>query len=104
MKPAMTKAGEPKTVDEHLEAWENVNWEGHGVNLERVQRIQLGIDNEAMDFSEESLASMLEKIAFACVIMTQINGHMQDKTVSCAQNRIIVTMAHRSKCLGAPNE
>ena len=35
----------------------------HGVDLERVQRIHLGIDQEPMDFSEESLAEMLQKLA-----------------------------------------
>ena len=35
----------------------------HSVDLERVQRIHLDIDQEPMDFSEESLAQMLQDIA-----------------------------------------
>lgn len=35
----------------------------HGVNLERVQRIELGIDNEPMAFDEATVAAMLQKLA-----------------------------------------
>ena len=35
----------------------------HNVDLERVQRIQLGIDVESMEFSEESVAQMLQEMA-----------------------------------------
>lgn len=35
----------------------------HRVDLERVQRIHLGIDQEPMEFSEESLAQMLQALA-----------------------------------------
>lgn len=49
--------------DRAIEAWNNANWEGHGVNLERVQRIFLGLDSEPMEFDENSIAGMLEAIA-----------------------------------------
>lgn len=35
----------------------------HGVNLERVQRIHLGVDSEEMEFSAQTLADMLQEIA-----------------------------------------
>lgn len=38
----------------------------HSVNLERVQRIHLGIDNEAMAFSAETIADMLTDVAERC--------------------------------------
>lgn len=38
----------------------------HSVNLERVQRIHLGLDDEKMDFSAETLAQMIEEIADNC--------------------------------------
>lgn len=38
----------------------------HSVNLERVQRIHLGIDCEPMGFNAESIAAMLQKVADSC--------------------------------------
>ena len=35
----------------------------HRVNLERVQRIELGIDNELMEFSEGTIAEMFQQMA-----------------------------------------
>lgn len=35
----------------------------HRVNLERVQRIHLGVDSEPMEFSESTLATMLQDMA-----------------------------------------
>ena len=35
----------------------------HGVDLERVQRIELGIDGELMEFSEGTIADMLQKMS-----------------------------------------
>lgn len=46
-----------------IRAYEATNWEGHGVNLERVQRIQFGVEDEPMLFDESTIANMLEKIA-----------------------------------------
>lgn len=37
----------------------------HKVSLERVQRLQLGLDDEPMAFDEESLADMLQSLADA---------------------------------------
>lgn len=37
----------------------------HGVNLERVQRLHLGLEDEPMAFDEESLADMLQSLADA---------------------------------------
>lgn len=36
---------------------------GHGVGLERTQRIHQGIDSEPMEFSEETLAAMVQDLA-----------------------------------------
>jgi predicted 3-demethylubiquinone-9 3-methyltransferase (glyoxalase superfamily) len=38
----------------------------HSVDLERVQRIHLGIDNEPMEFNETTLAKMIEDVADNC--------------------------------------
>lgn len=38
----------------------------HGVNLERVQRIHLGLDSEEMEFSNVTLAAMLADVAERC--------------------------------------
>lgn len=45
---------------------ENASLRNHGVNLERVQRIHLGIDYESMDFTAETIASMLQDVADQC--------------------------------------
>jgi hypothetical protein len=38
----------------------------HAVNLERVQRIHLGLDAEAMEFSEKTVSDMIQEIAEHC--------------------------------------
>lgn len=43
-----------------------LNIRRHHVNLERVQRIHLDIEDEPMEFSAETIAQMLEDIAEKC--------------------------------------
>lgn len=38
----------------------------HGVDLERVQRIHLGLDSEPMEFSAETVAQMIQDVADNC--------------------------------------
>src|SRR5436190_11836183 len=38
----------------------------HGVDLERVQRIHLDIENEQMDFTAVTVAQMLQDVADQC--------------------------------------
>lgn len=45
---------------------DRINLRNHRVNLERVQRIHLGIDDEEMEFSEETIARMIDDVAANC--------------------------------------
>ena len=56
----------PRAPDWLLAAFPDLSVRQHGVSLERVQRIHLGIDAEPMAFSEETLASMIADIAEQC--------------------------------------
>ncbi len=46
--------------------WEGIDLRHHGVDLERVQRIHLGIDFEEMEFSADTIAHMLQEVADRC--------------------------------------
>ena len=48
------------------QALERVSLRHHCVDLERVQRIHLGIDSEEMEFSAGTIAHMLQQIAEQC--------------------------------------
>lgn len=56
----------PRAPDWLNAAFPGLSVRQHGVSLERVQRIHLGIDAEPMAFSEETLASMIADIAEQC--------------------------------------
>lgn len=56
----------PLSPDNANAALPNFSYRRHGVNLERVQRIHLGIDAAPMDFNEATLASMIEDVAEHC--------------------------------------
>jgi hypothetical protein len=42
------------------------NLRRHSVDLERVQRLHLGVDDEPMEFSADTIAAMLQEIADVC--------------------------------------
>lgn len=44
----------------------SVNLRRHSINLERIQRIHLGIDSEPMEFSANTIADMLQQVADEC--------------------------------------
>ena len=46
--------------------WEHIDLRHHGVGLERVQRIHLGIDSEEMEYSADTIAQMLQEVADRC--------------------------------------
>lgn len=47
---------------EFAEKYTRSNHSKHIVDLERVQRIQLGLDDEPMDFNEQTLADMIQRV------------------------------------------
>lgn len=61
----MSKDGEELSdeVKNRLQELDNMPFNRHSVNLERVQRIHLDIDDEQMTFDEQSIAHMLQELA-----------------------------------------